>query len=63
LRPCADPPAAAEVCCWFVNFRTTRASAQHWASQHPGVTGRVRNRDVAVCLAIQAFGELLTATP
>ncbi|HMH94117.1 MAG TPA: organomercurial lyase [Streptosporangiaceae bacterium] len=34
------PPAAADVCCGFISFFTTAASATAWASAHPEITGQ-----------------------
>lgn len=61
---CADPgtpvpSAAAEVCCGFINFFTTTASATVWASAHPEITGQILSQDDAAEIGIQIFGPLL----
>ena len=51
---------AAEVCCGYMNFFATPASAAAWASLHPGVTGQVLDQTAALRLGVAIFGHLLT---
>jgi Alkylmercury lyase len=51
---------AAEVCCRYMNFFATPASAAAWASLHPEVTGQVRDQTTALRLGVAIFGHLLT---
>lgn len=52
--------SAAEVCCGYVNFFATAASAAAWAEAHPQVTGKILAQADAEQLGIQIFGPLLT---
>lgn len=56
--PGAIPPAA-EVCCGYVNFFTTPASAAAWAGACPEVTGQVLGQTIALRLGAAIFGDLL----
>jgi hypothetical protein len=51
--------AAAEVCCGYMNFFGTRASAKAWAAAHPEITGEVLEQAAALRLGTGIFGELL----
>jgi Alkylmercury lyase len=55
-------PPAAEVCCGYVNFFTTPASAAAWASACPEVTGQVLEQTTALRLGAAIFGDLLAGT-
>jgi Alkylmercury lyase len=52
-------PAEA-VCCGYVNFFTTYASAAAWASAHFEVTGQILGQADALRLGTRIFGNLLT---
>lgn len=52
-------PPAAEVCCGYVNFFTTPASAAAWAGACPEVTGQVLGQTTALRLGAAIFGGLL----
>lgn len=56
-----DGPAE-QVCCGYLNFFASRASATKWARQHPGVTGSVLDQARAELLGAQTFGSLLAGT-
>jgi hypothetical protein len=63
-RTCPEPDAsvpsvAADVCCGYINFFTTAASATAWASAHPDVTGQTLSQKNAVKTGVQIFGPLL----
>lgn len=66
--PCPDPATtqptatqpAADVCCGYVNFFATEASAAAWAEAHPEVTGQILAQPDAEHLGAQIFGPLLT---
>jgi Alkylmercury lyase len=51
---------AAQVCCGYVNFFATPASAAAWSSVHPEVTGRVLDQAAALRQGVAIFGHLLT---
>ncbi len=51
---------AAEVCCGYMNFFATPASAAAWATVHPEVTGEVLDQTAALRLGVAIFGHLLT---
>ena len=55
----ATVPPAADVCCGYMNFFTTAASAAAWASAHPEVTGQTLSQKDAVKTAARIFGPLL----
>jgi hypothetical protein len=55
----AIAPAEA-VCCGYVNFFTTHASAAAWASAHFEVTGQILGQADALRLGRRTFGNLLT---
>jgi hypothetical protein len=50
---------AEEACCGYLNFFAGPATARHWASQHPEVTGTVLDQATAQALGAQTFGQLL----
>jgi len=52
--------AAEELCCGYMNFFTTHASAAAWASAHPEVTGQILGQPAALHLGTGIFGHLLT---
>lgn len=51
--------AAADVCCEYISFFTSRASAAAWAHAHPEVTGQVLEQARALRAGTQVFGPLL----
>ena len=61
LASCASGPAqpAAQVCCGYVNFFATPASAEAWAAAHPEVAGEVLGQAAALGLGREIFGPLL----
>jgi hypothetical protein len=52
-------PVAADVCCGYVNFFTSRKSAKAWAATHPEVTGKILKQTGSVRLGRDIFGPLL----
>ena len=56
-----DGPAE-QVCCGYLNFFASRASATEWARQHPGVAGTVLDQASAEREGAQTFGSLLDGT-
>ncbi|MFD0151181.1 organomercurial lyase [Streptomyces sp. NPDC055721] len=56
-RPGGGPAAA--TCCDALNFFTSDTSARTWATDHPGIPGRVVGQDRAEEIAKQTFGPLL----
>jgi hypothetical protein len=54
---CAGPSAA--VCCRYMNFFATRASAAAWAAAQPEISGGILDQERAVQVGIRIFGELL----
>ena len=60
-RAGGDGPAE-QVCCGYLNFFASRASATEWARQHPEVTGSVLDQARAEHLGAQTFGSLLAGT-
>ena len=52
-------PASAEVCCGYMNFFGTRASAAAWAAAHPEIMGQILGQDAALRLGVDIFGRLL----
>jgi hypothetical protein len=54
----ADP--AADMCCGYINFFATPASAAQWASAHQDVIGQVFSQVGALQLGRQIFSPLLT---
>lgn len=52
-------PPAAEVCCGYVNFFATPASAAAWAGAYLEVTGQVLGQTTALRLGAAVFGGLL----
>jgi hypothetical protein len=59
-RPEAGPAAA--VCCGYLRFFATRATAQAFAAAHPEADGTVLDQDAAQRLGAEIFGALLTAS-
>ncbi|RSM52193.1 alkylmercury lyase [Amycolatopsis sp. WAC 01376] len=55
-----DAGPTAEVCCGHLNFFTSRADAEHWATAHPDVPGTILGMDEASELGREIFGSLLT---
>lgn len=55
----AVPSVAADVCCGYINFFTTTASAAAWAGAHPEITGQNLSQQAALKTGIQIFGPLL----
>jgi hypothetical protein len=53
-------PASADVCCGYMNFFGTRASAAAWGAGHPGITGEILGQAAALRLGVDIFGELLS---
>jgi hypothetical protein len=53
-------PASADVCCGYMNFFGTRASAEAWGVAHPGITGEILGQAAALRLGVDIFGELLS---
>lgn len=56
-----DGPAE-QVCCGYLNFFASEASATEWTRQHPGVSGSVLDQVSAERLGAETFGSLLAAT-
>jgi hypothetical protein len=54
-------PAAADVCCGYISFFTSRASATDWARTHPEVTGHVLKQARALKLGTRIFGPVLAS--
>ena len=52
-------PAAAEVCCGYMNFFVSHPSAAAWAATHPEVTGSVLDQTAALREGRGTFGSLL----
>jgi hypothetical protein len=50
---------AAEVCCGYMNFFGTSASARAWAAAHPEITGEILGQAAALRLGADIFGDLL----
>lgn len=57
----SEPWVAADVCCGYINFFTTSASATAWVSAHPEVTGQTLSQEDALATGVQIFGPLLRA--
>jgi hypothetical protein len=57
-RRCCDGPAA-DVCCDALNFFTSAATADQWATEHPEVVGQILDQRDAEQLGAQIFGHLL----
>jgi Alkylmercury lyase len=55
----AAAPASAEVCCGYMNFFGTRASAEAWAAAHPEITGEILGQAAALQLGVDIFGRSL----
>ncbi len=58
--PAASGPASADVCCGYMNFFGTRASAVAWGAAHPGVTGEILGQAAALRLGVDIFSKLLS---
>jgi len=52
-------PASADLCCGYMNFFGTRASAEAWASAHPEITGEILGQAAALRLGVDIFGRSL----
>jgi Alkylmercury lyase len=53
-----DGPSAS-VCCGYMNFFATWASASAWAASHPEIRGGILSQDRALQIGIGIFGQLL----
>ena len=53
---------AEQVCCGYLNFFVSRATAADWARQHPEVTGSVLDQARAERIGAETFGSLLAGT-
>jgi hypothetical protein len=58
--PAASGPASADVCCGYMNFFGTRASAVAWGAAHPGITGEILGQAAALRLGADIFSRLLS---
>lgn len=58
--PAASAPASADVCCGYMNFFGTRASAVAWGAAHPGITGEILGQAAALRLGVDIFSRLLS---
>ena len=54
---CAGPSAV--ICCDHMNFFTSQATAEAWASAHPEITGGILSQNRALEVGEQIFGQLL----
>jgi Alkylmercury lyase len=54
------PGASADVCCGYMNFFGTRASAVAWGAAHPGITGEILGQAAALWLGADIFSRLLS---
>jgi hypothetical protein len=54
---CAGPSAA--ICCDHMNFFTSQATAEAWATAHPEITGGILSQSRALEVGEQIFGQLL----
>jgi len=52
--------ASADVCCGYMNFFGTRASAAAWSAAHPGITGEILGQTAALRLGVDIFSRLLS---
>jgi hypothetical protein len=52
--------ASADVCCGYMNFFGTRASAVAWGAAHPGITGEILGQAAALRLGADIFSRLLS---
>jgi hypothetical protein len=52
-------PASADVCCGYMNFFGTRASAEAWGAAHPEITGEILGQAAALRLGVDIFGRSL----
>lgn len=50
---------SAESCCGYLNFFTSYATADAWATAHPEIRGLVLDQDRALALGVRCFGDLL----
>ena len=55
---CAGPSAS--VCCVYMNFFATPATANAWAASHPEITGGTLSQARALRVGIGIFGDLLS---
>jgi len=55
------PSVAADTCCRYINFFTTKQSAAAWAGAHPEVTGQTLSQKDALKTGAQIFGPLLNS--
>ena len=54
---CAGPSAI--ICCDHMNFFTSQAAAEAWATAHPEITGGILSQNRALDVGAQIFGQLL----
>ena len=54
---CTGPSAV--ICCDHMNFFTSQATAEAWASAHPEITGGILSQSRALEVGEQIFGQLL----
>jgi hypothetical protein len=54
-----DGPSAS-VCCGYMNFFATRATAAAWAASHPEISGGILGQRHALQIGIGIFGQLLS---
>jgi hypothetical protein len=52
---------AADRCCGYICFFTTKRAARAWASHHPEITGDILRRQGALRMGIDQFGPMLQA--
>jgi len=57
---CCPTPPAADICCGYMNFFATHASATGWDDAHPEITGQALGQAAALRLGRKIFGPLLT---
>jgi len=57
----AVPSVAADTCCRYINFFTTKQSAAACAGAHPEVTGQTLSQKDALKTGAQIFGPLLNS--
>ena len=53
-----DGPSAA-ICCGYMNFFTSHATATAWADAHPEIIGGILSQGRALAVGQQIFGQLL----
>ena len=54
---CGGPSAA--ICCGYMNFFTSHATAAAWAGAHPEIIGGILSQRRALEVGQQIFGQLL----